>query len=171
MLDKLKNIRCIVLDIDGVLTDGTLLVMPGNLLLRTMNVKDGYALQLAQQAGLDIVVISGGNAAEVGERLEKLGVSSVFLSERDKLARLKSLALENGWTPDTMLFMGDDIPDVEVMKYVGFAACPSDAVPEVKAVATYISPRKGGKGCVRDIIEKTMKMQGKWTNTTDIPST
>lgn len=170
MLDKLRGIKCFVLDIDGVLTDGTLIVMPGNQLIRTMHVKDGYALQLAVKKWFKVIVISGGNAPEVKERLEKLGITDVFLSVHDKLEHLKEITRIYGYTQEEILCMGDDIPDIEILQYAGVAACPSDAVAEVQRLCHYISPIPGGKGCVRDIIEKTMKIQGVWTNDTSVTS-
>lgn len=170
MLDKLRNIKCFVFDIDGVLTDGTLIVMPGNQLIRTMHVKDGYALQLAVKQGFKVIIISGGNALEVKERLEKLGVIDVLLSVHDKLNQLKEISGIYSYKPEEMLCMGDDIPDIEILQYAGVAACPADAVAEIQRICHYISPIPGGKGCVRDVIEKTMKIQGVWNQDADIAS-
>lgn len=170
MLDKLRNIKCFVFDIDGVLTDGTLIVMPGNQLIRTMHVKDGYALQLAVKKCFKVIIISGGNAAEVKERLEKLGITDVFLAAADKLSQLKEISSMFGYKSEEILCMGDDIPDLEILRYAGVAACPADAVSEVQRICHYISPVPGGKGCVRDVIEKTMKIQGVWANDVNIPA-
>ena len=171
MLDIFKNINAFVFDIDGVLTDGTLLVMDNGQMLRKMHVKDGYALQLAIKKGYLIFMISGGKSSQVKERLEKLGVANVYMTVEDKLSKLKLLAEEFQLQKQNILYMGDDIPDLEVMQYCGLACCPSDAVAEIKTISKYISPLKGGEGCARDVIEKVMKLQGKWMPDTHIPTT
>ena len=161
---------CIVFDIDGVLTDGSLLVMDGGLMIRRMQVKDGYALQLAVKRGYSIFVISGGNSPQVKERLSKLGVEHVYMPVENKLEKLKELVNTYQLQKEEILYMGDDIPDLEVMQYCGLACCPADAVSEIKTISRYISPLKGGEGCVRDVIEKVMKLQGKWILDTHTPS-
>ena len=170
MLDIFKNINVFVFDVDGVLTDGSLLVMDGGLMIRRMQVKDGYALQLAVKRGYSIFVISGGNSPQVKERLSKLGVENVYMPVDDKLEKLKELINAYQLQKEAMLYMGDDIPDLEVMQYCGLACCPADAVSEIKTISKYISPLKGGEGCVRDVIEKVMKLQGKWILDTHTPS-
>ncbi len=170
MLEKLRYIKCFVFDIDGVLTDGSLIVMPGNQLIRTMHVKDGYALQLAVKNGLKVIIISGGNANEVKERLEKLGITDIILSAQDKLKHIKAIAETYSLQSSEILCMGDDVPDIEMLQYAGFAACPADAVGEVQKICQYISPIYGGKGCARDIIEKTMKIQGIWHKDVSVSS-
>ncbi len=168
MLDQFKNINTIVLDVDGVLTDGTLLVMPGGLMARRMNIKDGYALQLAVKKGYHVVVISGGDSAEVKERLLKLGISDVYMKVQDKLAVLKEYLLVKGIDAATTAYMGDDIPDYDVMKLVGLPCCPSDAAFEIKALSVYVSPIAGGAGCVRDMVEKIMRVGGHWNEDTSV---
>jgi len=170
MLDIFKNINVFVFDIDGVLTDGSLLVMDGGLMIRRMQVKDGYALQLAVKRGYSIFVISGGNSPQVKERLSKLGVEDIYMPVENKLKKLKELINKYQLQKEEILYMGDDIPDLEVMQYCGLACCPADAVSEIKTVSRYISPLKGGEGCVRDVIEKVMKLQGKWILDTHTPS-
>ena len=170
MLDIFKNISVFVFDIDGVLTDGSLLVMDGGLMIRRMQVKDGYALQLAVKRGYSIFVISGGNSPQVKERLSKLGVEHVYMPVENKLEKLKELINEFRLQQEDILYMGDDIPDLEVMQYCGLACCPVDAVSEIKTISRYISPLKGGEGCVRDVIEKVMKLQGRWILDTHTPS-
>ena len=170
MLDIFKNINVFVFDIDGVLTDGSLLVMDGGLMIRRMQVKDGYALQLAVKRGYSIFVISGGNSPQVKERLSKLGVEDVYMPVENKLEKLKELINKYQLQKEEILYMGDDIPDLEVMQYCGLACCPVDAVSEIKTISRYISPLKGGEGCVRDVIEKVMKLQGKWILDTHTPS-
>ncbi len=170
MLEKLRYIKCFVFDIDGVLTDGSLIVMPGNQLIRTMHVKDGYALQLAVKNGLKVIIISGGNAIEVKERLEKLGISDIILSAQDKLKHIQAFAASYNLSAHEILCMGDDVPDIEMLEFAGVSACPADAVGEVLKICQYISPIAGGKGCARDIIEKTMKIQGIWHKDTTVSS-
>ncbi len=162
-LELFKPITSFVLDVDGVLTDGTILVLPGGLMARSMNIKDGYALQLAIKKGYKVVVISGGDSPEVLERLNKLGVVDVFMKVDNKLACLQRFMQQHSLQPQQLLYMGDDIPDYEIMLNVGLPCCPSDAVPEIKTISQYISPMKGGKGCVRDVIEKVLKLKGDWS--------
>jgi len=171
LLQIFKSVTTFVFDVDGVLTDGMLTILPGGVMARRMNVKDGYALQLAVKKGYNVVVISGGNAQEVVERLNRLGISAVFMQVTDKMSVLTSYLQQNNLSWKEVLFMGDDIPDLEVMKKVGVACCPLDAVAEIKEISTYISPRNGGFGCGRDVIEKVLKMRGHWSDDTHIPST
>ena len=162
MLADFKKITCFVFDVDGVLTNGNLLVMPNGLMARTMNIKDGYAIQLAIKKGYKVWIISGGNSDEVKERLEKLGVSQVFMKVTDKKVLLEELSILHSTPMDQILYMGDDMPDVEVMKSVFLPTCPADACDEVIAIAKYISSKNGGKGCVRDVIEKVLKLNNDW---------
>lgn len=149
-------------DVDGVLTDGTLLLLPGGEMARTMNIKDGYALQLAVKQGYPVFIISGGKSDLVRERLEKLGISQVYMGVQDKKTLLLNLLEQNSLDAATTLFMGDDMPDLDAMQSAGFPCCPADACSEIKAVSRYVSPLAGGFGCARDVIEKVMKLQGKW---------
>ncbi|MCU0323519.1 MAG: HAD hydrolase family protein [Chitinophagaceae bacterium] len=162
MLEQFNYINTFLFDVDGVLTDGSLLVMPNGLMARKMNIKDGYALQLAIKKGYKVIIISGGNAPEVKDRLNKLGVQDVHMQVTDKLGLLKSILIENNTAQSSCLYMGDDMPDLECMKWVGLPVCPADAVPEIKEVSLYISAISGGMGCVRDVIEKVMKLRGDW---------
>ena len=171
ILSRLKLVKTFVFDIDGVLTDGGLLVDHENNWLRRMNVRDGYALQLAVKSGFRIVVISGSNPMEVANRLNKLGVEDVFMNVGHKEKFLRELAFKRNLAFSEMLYMGDDIPDLSCMKLVGLAACPADAVFEIKEVSSYISHSRGGYGCVRDVIEKVLKLNNKWPLSTSTPST
>jgi 3-deoxy-D-manno-octulosonate 8-phosphate phosphatase (KDO 8-P phosphatase) len=162
VLEHFREITTLVFDVDGVLTDGTLLVLPDGVMARRMNIKDGYALQLAVKKGYHVIVISGGNSPEVENRLNKLGITQVFMQTADKLQVLENILLQKQISPQQVLFMGDDIPDLAVMKHVGLPVCPADAAQEIKEIARYISPLKGGEGCARDVIEKTMKLRGNW---------
>lgn len=158
----LNQIRCFVFDVDGVLTNGSLLVAADGEFLRMMNIKDGYAIQHAVKNGFRVAVISGGHSSGVPVRLKRLGVQQVYMGVENKENQLMELLSEWQTEAGQVMYMGDDIPDIEVMKRCGVAACPYDAVPEVRAISHYISPVKGGEGCVRDVIEQVMKLSGKW---------
>ncbi|MEI7596692.1 MAG: HAD-IIIA family hydrolase [Bacteroidota bacterium] len=159
---QLKEIKAFVFDMDGVLTDGTMLVMPDGEMLRRMHFRDGYAMQLAIKKGFKIAIISGGRAAGVTERFEKLGVSHIYLAVSEKIEKYEEFLKLTELNDNQVIYMGDDIPDYQVMKRVGVPTCPSDASEEIKQISKYVSNKKGGEGCVRDIIEQTMKMQGSW---------
>lgn len=162
LLEQFKHIKTFVFDLDGVLTDGSLLIFPGNEFIRRMNIKDGYAIQLAVKKGYHVVIISGSVSKPCAERFEYLGVKNVFMKVKDKEEVLAQFLLSNHLKWEEALFMGDDIPDLEVMKLVGLAACPADAVPEIKAVSKFISTFQGGQGCVREVIEKVLKLNDHW---------
>ncbi len=168
---KFLKVRTFVFDMDGVLTDGSMLVMGNDAWYRTMNVKDGYALQLAAKKGYKISVVSGSTAPEVGERLRKLGIDDVYFGVRDKKEFLVDYFKKKSIDPGSVLFMGDDMPDLEAMKWCGVAACPADAVAEITTISHYISPYPGGRGCVRDVIEKVMKLNGHWIHESNIIAT
>ncbi|NQX53799.1 KdsC family phosphatase [Pedobacter panaciterrae] len=161
-LQKLKNITTLIFDVDGVLTNGDIIASDSGEFLRTFNIKDGYALQLAVKRGYLICIISGGRGLAMQRRFEGLGIAEVFLGVSDKVDVFNSLLAKHNITADEVLYMGDDIPDLKVMQLVGLPTCPSDAVPEIKAISEYISPYSGGKTAVRDIIEKVLKVQQKW---------
>jgi 3-deoxy-D-manno-octulosonate 8-phosphate phosphatase (KDO 8-P phosphatase) len=160
--ELLHSITTFIFDYDGVLTNGTVLINTDGELLRTANVKDGYALKHAAEMGYRVVIISGGRSESVRLRFKPLGIEDVFLSVSDKLQCYREFIVKHGIKPENVLFMGDDIPDYPVMVEAGVAACPADAAEEVKKVALYISGLKGGDGCARDVIEQVMKVQGKW---------
>ena len=171
MLSLFKEIKTFVFDIDGVLAIDTMIVMPGGELIRSMNSKDGYALQLAIKKGYHIVIITGGNSEAVKERLVKLGVKEVFSGVHNKQEKLQAYAKEHNLSFDEMLYMGDDIPDYMAMKLTLLPCCPADAVPEIKQICKYISPYKGGHGCGRDVIEKVLKLNGHWDVDISLTST
>lgn len=158
----LKKIKTLIFDYDGVLTDGVVLITNSGEQLRTGHVKDGYALQLAVKQGLRVVVISGGFSESVKHRCASLHLTDVFLGIENKLAAFNEYIKNHNLNPDEILYMGDDIPDYQVMKIIGMPVCPADAAQEIKAISRYISHYKGGEGCVRDIIEQVLKVQGKW---------
>ena len=170
VLTEFKNIRAIVLDVDGVLTDGTVQVTEQGEQLRTFSIKDGYALQLAVKQGLSVFVISGGNANSVRLRLAGLGIQEIHLGVTDKLSLMTGLLADRGISLAETLYMGDDIPDLACMEAVGLPVCPNDAVEEVKQVAKYMSPKNGGAGCVRDVLEKILKLKQLWTLSSSIKS-
>ncbi len=160
---KLKDIKAFVFDVDGVFTDGSVFLIPGGNMCRVMNVLDGYAVVKAIKSGYKICVITGGNDEMVRHRMNYLGITDYYAKSHDKSADLANFLSKYGLQKTDILTMGDDIPDICMMKDAAVAACPENSVPEVKAVADYISPVQGGKGAVRDVIEQVMKIQGKWT--------
>jgi 3-deoxy-D-manno-octulosonate 8-phosphate phosphatase (KDO 8-P phosphatase) len=162
MLQNLKNITTFIFDVDGVLTNGTVIATEGGELLRSFNIKDGYALQLAAKKGYHICIISGGRGTAMSKRFEGLSVADVFLGVDNKVQVFKNYLDQKNIATNQVLYMGDDIPDLEVMKLVGIATCPIDAVEEIKAISHYISPKKGGEAAVRDVIEKVLKVQQNW---------
>jgi 3-deoxy-D-manno-octulosonate 8-phosphate phosphatase (KDO 8-P phosphatase) len=168
VLEYFTTVTTFIFDLDGVLTDGTVLVLNEGLQARQMHVKDGLALQMALKNGYNVVIVSGGYSEPVIGRLNKLGVQEVYLNIKDKLGFLKNYLEQNniGW--NEVLFMGDDLPDVEVLKSVGMPCCPADAVMEVKKISKYISPISGGYGCVRDVIEKVLKLNDHWNFDTSV---
>jgi len=162
LLESFKPITTLIFDIDGVLTDGGLWVFESGEQVRRMNIKDGFALQLAVKKKYTLAIISGGNGKGAGLRLEKLGINHIFLNVKDKLQVLDNFLAQQHLTWAETLYMGDDIPDYEVMKKSGMACAPADAAPEILQTARYISPFGGGLGCVRDVIEKLLRLHGNW---------
>lgn len=158
----MNNITTFIFDVDGVLTDGTIMVTTDGEMYRNMSIKDGYALKAAVVAGYNVCIISGGSNEGVRKRLEGLGITDIYLGAHQKMLQFEEYCIEKNINPEQILYMGDDIPDYPVMQEVGLAACPQDAVPEIKDISEYISPIKGGKGCGRDVIEQVMRVQGKW---------
>ena len=161
-LQKLKEITTLIFDVDGVLTNGDIIASDSGEFLRTFNIKDGYALQLAVKRGFMVCVISGGKGLAMQKRLEGLGITEIFLGVSDKVAIYQALLAKYSLSAKEILYMGDDIPDYKIMQLVGLPTCPADAVPEIKSISKYISPYTGGKTAVRDIIEKVMRVHGKW---------
>lgn len=157
-----KATNTFILDVDGVLTDGSLLITNNGDELRTMNIRDGYALQWAVKKGYQVIVISGGYSEGVVKRLNRLGIAYVLAGVSDKVAALQQVSKALSLDLSKSIYIGDDVPDLDAMRSCGIPCCPADAAPEIAAVSKYISPQGGGKGCVRDIIEKVMKLQEKW---------
>jgi len=160
----LKNISTFIFDYDGVLTDGSVITMDDGEAYRVTNVKDGYALQLAVKKGYRVAVISGAKADCMLHRLKALQIKDVFLGIENKMEVFNNYLTDNNLKASQVLFMGDDVPDYEIMLKAGISTCPADAAEEIRKVASYISHAPGGKGCVRDVIEQVLKIQGKWMN-------
>ncbi|CAN5552535.1 HAD-IIIA family hydrolase [soil metagenome] len=160
--ERLKQVRCFVFDIDGVMTDGSLVIQHDGTMLRTMNIKDGYALQLAIKKGYTIFVISGSTPEGVAKRLFNLGVKDVFIGVDNKVSKLETLLIQSQIQLNTVLYMGDDMPDLDALKKCGVPTCPADAVHQIKENCVYISDKKGGEGCVRDVIEQVLTLNGHW---------
>jgi len=162
------DVTTFIFDVDGVLTNGSVTVFPNGELIRTMNTKDGYALKVAVNSGYNICVITGGNDKSVKMRLNGLGIKDIYLGSHNKLIEFHDFLKNNKINPNEVLYMGDDLPDLPVMLQVKLAACPKDAAPEIQNISQYVSQKKGGNGCVRDVIEQVMKVQDRWQQLTDI---
>lgn len=158
----LKKIKALVFDVDGVLSSGTISVDVNGELLRTTSVKDGYALHLAIKLGYHVAIITGAFEESILLRYKDVGIEDIFLGSSFKTEKMQQLLDKYGLSKDEVLYMGDDIPDYEVMKQVGLPCCPADAAPEIREICIYVSHLNGGKGCVRDVVEQVLKAQGKW---------
>lgn len=160
--EDLRRVKAFVFDVDGVFTDGKLIVNPDGDYSRSMNIKDGFAVQYAVKQGYIIGIITGGNSENVRTRFNNLGITDVYLASSPKIDDFEDFYFKYDLKLEEILYMGDDLPDYEVMTKVGFPTCPRDAVEEIKSVSVYISDKKGGEGCVRDVIEQVLKLHGKW---------
>ncbi len=158
----LTKIRALFFDVDGVLSRETVGMDTNGDPLRTVNIKDGYALQLAVKRGLHIAIITGAKTEAVRTRYESLGIKDIYIAASVKLIPYEELLAKYDLQPEEVLYMGDDIPDYEVLQRVGLPCCPADAAPEIKSVCKYISHKNGGCGCGRDVLEQVLKAQGKW---------
>lgn len=158
----LNKIKAVIFDVDGVLSAETITLHPNGEPMRTVNIKDGYAIQLAVKMGLRIVIMTGGKTESVRMRYVHLGVEDVFMGCAVKIKVYDDFVAKYGLTDDEIMYMGDDIPDLEIMKRVGCPVCPNDACSDVKAVSVYVSQKDGGYGCGRDVIEQVLRAQGKW---------
>jgi 3-deoxy-D-manno-octulosonate 8-phosphate phosphatase (KDO 8-P phosphatase) len=170
IFEAFKKIKAVVLDVDGVLTDGHLLVNEQGDQLRTFYVRDGYALQLSIRQGIPIMVITGGRSEGVRQRLAGLGVLDIAMGIHDKVAVLRDWCTQKGLSPEEVAYIGDDMPDLEVMQMVGLPICPSDAIPEIKAISQYVTSAPGGKGAVREVLELMLKWQNKWPQHSEVRS-
>ena len=160
----LSRIRLIIFHIDGVLSRSTVVLHPEGQPMRTVNIKDGYAIQLAIKQQLPIAIITGGNAESIRMRYEGLGVKDIYMRSAVKITAYEQLLEKYHLTDDEVMYMGDDIPDYEVMQRVGCAVCPADACPDIRQISCYVSQWEGGMGCGRDVIEQVLRAQGKWLN-------
>lgn len=160
--EKLSRIQLFCFDVDGVFTDNIVYLLSDGEQARTANVRDGYAVQHAIKKGIHIAIISGGRSEAVRKRFEMLGVKEIMLGSSHKMSVYEALLDRLGFSDDDVCYMGDDIPDLPVMRRVGLPCCPADASPEIKAISMYVSPFKGGTGCVRDILEQALKLRGQW---------
>lgn len=168
VLEHFQHINTFVFDVDGVLTDGSVLLLENGLQARKMNVKDGLALQMALKNGYNVIILSGGSSEPIIHRLQYLGLTEINLGLKDKLKFLEAYVEQNNLNWKQILFMGDDLPDIPVLQKVGLPCCPADAVIEVRNLSKYISPVNGGYGCVRDVIEKVLKLNDHWKYHSDI---
>ena len=159
---KLENIKAIFLDIDGVITDGKLIMHPSGEFLRNMSTRDGYAIKKAANSGFLVFIISGGSSQAMRRRLEFLDVTEIYMDVKNKVETFDSICKEHNLSKENTMYMGDDIPDYKIMKEVGIATCPKDACTEILGISDYISHKKGGNGAVRDVLEQLLKIKGKW---------
>ncbi len=160
--EELRNIRAFVFDVDGVLAENQILLHASGDMMRTMNTKDGFALFHAVKNNFPIAIISGAKSLSIRERFASLGITDVFLDSKDKVKDLSVFLSKYNLDPSTVLYMGDDIPDIGAMRSIGLPTCPNDAAEEVQSISKYISNLPGGHGCVRDIVEQVLRAQGKW---------
>jgi 3-deoxy-D-manno-octulosonate 8-phosphate phosphatase (KDO 8-P phosphatase) len=171
LLEKFRDIHTFIFDVDGVFTNSDLIVLENGALLRKMNVRDGYAVKRAIQEGYRVCIITGGSSEGVTLRLKGLGISDIYVGISDKLDTYEEYIITYEIDPVGILYMGDDIPDYEPMRLVGLPCCPNDSANEIIEISQYISPKKGGEGCVRDVIEKVLKLHGKWFDESPIRQT
>lgn len=160
--EELQKIKALVFDVDGVLSANCIPLHPSGEPMRMINIKDGYAMQLAVKRGYRLAIITGGKTESIRKRFEGLGIEDVYMAASYKMAQFEDFLQKRELKASEVLYMGDDIPDYEVMKICGFPCCPADAAPEIKAISRYISPINGGYGCGRDVIEQVMKANGDW---------
>ncbi len=162
LFEQFRKIKTFIFDVDGVLTNSTVLVLEDGKLLRSMSIRDGYAIKLAIQKGYRVCIITGGKSEGVKIRLENLGVKDIYLGQSEKMEAFEEYLYAYDLKADEILYMGDDLPDYPVMRRVGIAACPKDAAPEILEFANYVSTANGGDGCARDVIEKVLRVKSNW---------
>jgi len=162
--EDLAKVQAFVFDVDGVFASSKFILHPSGDMMRTMNIKDGYAVFYAIRKEFIIGIISGGTSESVRNRFEKLGVADIYMGSHNKVSDFRDFLHKHDLKPENVLYMGDDLPDYEVMQMVGVPTCPSDAVEEIKSISSYISDKAGGEGCVRDVLEQVLRLQGKWMN-------
>jgi len=162
-LESFSAIHTFIFDVDGVLTNNEILITEAGELLRKMNVRDGLAIKIAIDKGYRIAIITGGRSEGVKKRLEALGIKDIYSGISNKLEAFDEFMETYDLDPIGVLYMGDDLPDYPVMRRVGMATCPKNSAPELFPIANYISPYNGGEGCVRDVIEKVLRLKGEWS--------
>ncbi len=165
--EKLKKVKALVFDVDGVLSTSSIPLANDGTPMRVISTKDGYALHLAAKKGVPLCIITGGNTEAIRVRFENLGFKEIYMGAARKLVVLDEFLGKYGLTREDVLYMGDDIPDLQTMKAVGVTACPVDAAEEIKAIADYVSPKTGGMGCVRDVVEQFLKVHDLWMSDND----
>lgn len=170
ILSQFQKITTFIFDVDGVLTDGTILVLENGLQARRMHIKDGFAMQMAVKNGYKVLIVSGGNSPQVVDRLQKLGITDVHMSVGDKKQFIQEYIARNILAREEVLYMADDLPDLPAMSIVGLPCCPADAVQEIREAVSYISPLNGGFACVRDVIEKVLRLNDQWHYREDVAS-
>ena len=163
----LSKIKVVIFDVDGVLSAQTILMDSDGEPMRTINIQDGYAIQLAVKMGLRVVILTGGKTPNIKSRYNYLGVTDIFMKCAVKILTYEELLKKYDLTDEQVLYMGDDIPDLQIMQRCGCPCCPADAAPEIKDVSVYVSQRKGGYGCARDVIEQVLRAQGKWLSSAE----
>ena len=164
--EDISKVKAFVFDVDGVFTDGDIIPLTNGDFIRKYNAKDGYAVTYAIRAGYPVAVITGGRGESLELRFKMLGVTRFYPNIADKLPVLRTFMEELSLTPDEVMFMGDDIPDLECMKYVGMPVCPADAASEIIEASRYVSQFSGGHGCIRDVIEQVLRAHDKWAKNT-----
>ena len=160
--EELMNVKAFAFDVDGVLSRDVIPMHPNGEPMRTVNIKDGFALQKAAKLGYPIAIITGGNTESVRKRYEALGIEDIYMASSVKIEQFNDWIVKRNIKPENVMYMGDDVPDIEVMKTVGIPVSPADAVQDVKVISKYISDRNGGKGCVRDVVEQVLRAHKKW---------
>ncbi|MFO8235758.1 MAG: HAD-IIIA family hydrolase [Bacteroidales bacterium] len=160
--EDLQTVKAFAFDVDGVFTNGKIYLFSKNEFIRAVNIKDGFALQYAVKKNYPIAVITGGNSQIVRKRFEYLGITDIYINSTNKMEHFTDFYSKYGLSPENILYMGDDLPDFEVMKECGVPTCPADAAVEIKSISSYISNYNGGEGCVRDVIEQVLRLKGEW---------
>ena len=161
-LERFRTIDTFIFDVDGVLTNSELIILENGQLLRKMNTRDGFAMKRAVEMGYHVCIITGGGSSGVVQRLKGLGITDIYSKVDNKMDAFEEYIHAYDIDPSTIIYMGDDVPDYDVMCRVELPCCPYDAASEILEISQYISPKNGGQGCVRDIIEKVLKIQGTW---------
>lgn len=160
--EELIAVKAFAFDVDGVLSKDVISMHPNGEPMRTINIKDGFALQKAARLGYPIAIITGGNTESVRKRYEALGIEDIYMASSVKIEQLNDWMKKRNLKAESIMYMGDDVPDIEVMKTVGIPVCPADAMEEIKVLSKYISDKNGGEGCVRDVVEQVLRAHEKW---------